>query len=846
MDDKKKYSFITTVILCLFITSFVKADENIVEFETRALELGDDANINLSNFARADYIPEGSYPLNLKFNDRVISNDNFDVIDINGHSQICFPLSTIETFEFKQNIFDKLSKYSVAGKNDCILISGYQGITVRIDREKSTLLVTAPQALLKYSDPNWTPPSQWDDGITGVLFDYTLSGSLYNSREGASSSSISSYGTVGANYQAWRLRSNYQASLYSSGYGENKRELTATSYYLTRALKELGAQLTLGKSYFQSNVFESLDFRGVAIASDNRMLPPALRGYAPRLSGVAKTNAKVIVTRGDSIIYEKMVPPGPFVIEDLTDATSGELKMTVKEENGEEQVSTIETSNIPFLTRSGHIRYKAMIGRMEQSYGAFKPMIATAEASLGVFSNISLFGGALLTDNHYHSINGGIGYDMKSLGALSVDITHASASINNRRWNGESYRFNYSKVFDSIDSQITFAGYRFSDKTYLSLSNMAHMSSSPEFTSTSKESYNLVASKSFRDLGMSVNAIYNRQTYWQSISDSSSYGLSVAKSFDIGKLKNVSAYLSINRTEYKTGYFSQKKRANDSVYLSLSIPLDQVSYMNIGTQINNGGVSPSITYTNSADTQNIWSIGANTSSKNTYDQTNFNGNIVMNRNGYSAAINSSVNPNNYYLGGSIKSGMTATEHGIAVHRDGYGGNTRLMIDTDGVSGVYIGGQGYSQGSPTNDRGITVLNDIPDYYRTNYAIDTNRLPDDVESTNSNIQMVLTEGAIGYRKVDLYRGVKIMLKLTDSQGKVIPFGTLVDDKQQKRQVGVVGEHGEVYLSGINAKATLTALDSEGHLCSFILPNQALSLSSVVPVTCHGEQSFSGKRL
>ncbi|VTR30310.1 Outer membrane usher protein papC precursor [Serratia fonticola] len=75
------------------------------------------------------------------------------------------------------------------------------------------------------------------------------------------------------------------------------------------------------------------------------------------------------------------------------------------------------------------------------------------------------------------------------------------------------------------------AGYRFSEKNYLSLDNFVAMKVSPDFTSTNKESYNLVASKNFRDLGISVNAIYNRQTYWQDVSDSNSYGLSVAKIF---------------------------------------------------------------------------------------------------------------------------------------------------------------------------------------------------------------------------------------------------------------------------------------------------------------------------
>ncbi|WP_447888999.1 fimbria/pilus outer membrane usher protein [Serratia fonticola] len=840
MDDKKKYSFISTIILCLIAVDSARADGDNIEFETRALELRDNNNINLSNFSRPDYIPEGIYPLSLKVNDRVITSDNFSVITLEGKSQICFTSQAIEQFGFKETPLAELIKRAVPGKANCLLIAGYKGITARIDRGKSELLVSIPQALLKYNDPDWTPPAQWDDGIPGVLFDYTLSGNKYQGSN-TSNSAFSSYGTLGANYHGWRLRSNYQASLYSSGYGNDQRQLTTTTAYVARALKEAGANLTIGKSYLQSDVFDSINYTGVAIVSDDRMLPPALRGYAPQLTGVANSNARVTVTRGDSIIYEKMVPPGEFVIQDLTDATSGQLKMTIREENGEERISTIETSNVPFLTRSGHIRYKGMVGQMNQTNGSIKPLLATGEASVGVFSGGSAFGGVLLTDENYYALNGGVGYDMNALGAISVDMTHASSQLDHQTLKGESFRFNYSKVFDSIDSQITFAGYRFSEKNYLSLDNFVAMKVSPDFTSTNKESYNLVASKNFRDLGISVNAIYNRQTYWQDVSDSNSYGLSVAKSFDIGSLKNVNAYVSLNRTEYKTSFVSQEQKNNNTVYFSLSIPLSSQSYLSTAMRVSNGNVSPSATYTNNSDPGNTWSIGSNSSGS--LSNSNLNGNLNMNRDAYTATLNTSMSSDDYYLGGSIKSGITATEYGIAAHRDGYAGNTRLMVDTGGIEGVYVGSRGNNNAMPTNTSGIAVINNVPDYYRTNYSIDTNLLPDDVESTNPNIQMVLTEGAIGYRKLNVYRGIKALIKLTDPQGRAIPFGSSVEEIQERRQVGVVGENGETYISGVGRQAHLSVLTNDGQRCQFQLPSQGLSLSSALPVVCRIDSSSQG---
>lgn len=49
---------------------------------------------------------------------------------------------------------------------------------------------------MKYSDPDWTPPEQWDDGIPGLLLDYSLSGQVgKQSHNNNTSENLSSYGT---------------------------------------------------------------------------------------------------------------------------------------------------------------------------------------------------------------------------------------------------------------------------------------------------------------------------------------------------------------------------------------------------------------------------------------------------------------------------------------------------------------------------------------------------------------------------------------------------------------------------------------------------------------------------
>ncbi|MGE9716031.1 fimbria/pilus outer membrane usher protein, partial [Escherichia coli] len=87
-------------------------------------------------------------------------------------------------------------------------------------------------------------------------------------------------------------------------------------------------------------------FTGISLLTDEQMLPPNLRGYAPEITGVAKTNAKVTVSQQGRIIYETQIAPGPFRIQDLHDAVSGRLDVRIEEQDGTIQEYQIDTANI--------------------------------------------------------------------------------------------------------------------------------------------------------------------------------------------------------------------------------------------------------------------------------------------------------------------------------------------------------------------------------------------------------------------------------------------------------------------------------------------------------------------
>ncbi|MDI5624151.1 fimbria/pilus outer membrane usher protein, partial [Salmonella enterica subsp. enterica serovar Kentucky] len=88
--------------------------------------------------------------------------------------------------------------------------------------------------------------------------------------------------------------------------------------YVQRDITALRSQLIMGEAYTTGETFDSVNIRGARLYSDSRMLPSSQASYAPIIRGVANSNARVTITQGGYKIYETTVPPGAFIIDDLS------------------------------------------------------------------------------------------------------------------------------------------------------------------------------------------------------------------------------------------------------------------------------------------------------------------------------------------------------------------------------------------------------------------------------------------------------------------------------------------------------------------------------------------------
>lgn len=800
-----------------------------IQFNTDVLDVHDRKNIDLSQFSRGGYIMPGTYGMVVHINKNGLPEQPVPFYapddDAKG-SRACIGKALTEQLGFKESVLKNLTWWH---QGECLDERSVPGMEVRGDLASSALYVNIPQAFLEYTDENWDPPSRWDEGIPGLLLDYNVNAqSQQQLKQSTKGYTLSGNGTVGSNLGAWRLRADWQANLNhqtGSGQGTDK-QLDWSRYYAYRAIPALRAKLTMGESYLDSGLFDSFRFAGASLVSDDNMLPPNLRGYAPEIVGVAKTNAKVTISQQGRVLYETTVAAGPFRIQDINDAVSGALDVKVEEQDGNVQTFTVNTASIPYLTRPGAVRFKVATGKpSDWQHHSQGPMFGTGEFSWGVSNGWSLYGGAL-AGGDYNAASVGIGRDLMALGALSFDVTQSRARLpqEDATLSGGSYRLSYSKEFEEIDSQVTFAGYRFSEKNFMSMSQYLDARYQGDRLGNSKDEYVVSFNKHFRDWGLSSYLSYSHKTYWDR-PDDDTYNLSLSRYFDMGAFRNVSVSLQAYRNRYN-------ENNNDGLNLSLSIPWGNQATVSYSTMVTREDTTHRVGYSNRIDERNNYQLYAGASRRGA------NGGGYYNYEGDAARLSANASyQNGRYsaFGLSAQGGMTVTAEGGALHRTGVAGGTRLLVDTDGVTNVPV--RGYGSVTRTNVWGKAVIGEVNSYYRNEANIDLDKLGDNAETSKSVVQATLTEGAIGYRQFNVIAGEKAMAVIKLADGREPPFGATVMNAR-KQETGIINDGGSAYLSGIKAGETMVVHWSGSAQCEVRMPSplpvDMLTHSLLLP--CH----------
>lgn len=113
-----------------------------------------------------------------------------------------------------------------------------------------------------------------------------------------------------------------------------------------------------------------------------------------------------------------------------------------------------------------------------------------------------------------------------------------------------------------------------------------------------------------------------------------------------------------------------------------------------------------------------------------------------------------------------------------------------------------------RGAATDWRGYTVKTQLNPYDENRVAISDNYFSkSNIELDNTVVTMVPTRGAVVKAEFVTHVGYRVLFRVLNANGKPVPFGAIAAIQDASlADSGIVGDRGELYLSGLPEKDRL----------------------------------------
>lgn len=849
IDDNRNVSrpgAVQALILTVSLAASASAAQTELWFPPELVADGQ-GTADLARFRRGQQLP-GRYTVDVYLNQRFVGSRKIAfAADVGGHATD--PTGLVPLLTCDELIAAGVRHEAFAAKAPAGATAAGRASPASLIPQASTLFsfhkmrldMTVPQRWIQRRPRNWTPPELWDEGITAGLLNWSFSGNNRFGRLPGASRYLQLRG--GLNYGPWRVRDEMSISEYAG-----VRVWDHTALWAERGIPAWRSRVKIGDAVTGGRVFESLRLRGASLTTEDDMYPDSERGYAPLIRGTALSNARVSVRQRGHVIYEANVPPGEFVIDDTDPVySSGDLEVSVREADGSVRRFTVPYATVPDLLRQGQGKYDLSAGYLQNSSYLHdaRPLVVQGILMRGTAHETTLFGGLQFTRN-YRAAAIGAGFNLGELGALSADVTHAeSVRREGGRSRGQSLRFLYSRSVEQTGTTFQLAGYRYSTGGYFSLEESLRSGLRSagddrrlygESGATRRQRTDRFEMANHRRERMEVTvsqqvqartSLYvtgSRQTYWQRGGSTTSVQAGVSTSLDF-------AALSLNYSESHTPIRSGTDRG---VYISLSVPLSRLlngydrplsAALTLG-HTGDGELTRQTVISGSALDRDAlsWSAGQAHSSR-----SGDSSNLRLSYRGSRAQTSAGWSHGHGYRQVSYDASGGLILHGGGLTAAPYLGQTSVLIETRGVTGIPVEG---GTGTVTDARGYAVQPWASEFRENRVVIDIRHLDPQTEIADPVVRVVPTRGAVVRARFAAKTGYRILMTLR-RDGRPLPLGTTVSLGDSS---SLVGDNGQVYLSGAERRGTLRAKwgSQRGQSCGATWDLGNITSSSVVRIS------------
>ncbi|MFC0227475.1 fimbria/pilus outer membrane usher protein [Serratia aquatilis] len=799
---QSQLSPLAVVILSFFFAVSVTADttaklpqevEKNVEFDAFFLHINDEASVDLSRFAHGASATPGIYRTAIYVNNVLI--DNKEVEFKSREDKSVYPCLTAEiikiiTFNYEKLPVDFLS-VTETGEQCVDLQRKLSDAQVNFDSSEQRLDLLIPQIYMLKAARGSVSTELWDSGISALMFGYNVNGYSSESR-GKTFNSMYAGVNAGLNIDAWYLRHNGAYNWMEDGSAQYSNRNT----YLQRDIPQIMGRALVGQANTYGQLFDTLPFTGIQLASDERMLPASQRGYAPDIRGIARTNARVTVHQNDQVLYETTVTPGEFLINDLyPTGYGGDLEVIVREADGSEQHFRVPYASAAQLLRPGTSNYAVTAGRLRNDNLRVNPELYQLTYQRGLTNTLTGYTG-LQASQGYGALQLGAAVGTP-VGAVAFDVTQAKAQVENtaddqpgKTFKGQSYQLSYSKVIPETNSNLSLAASRFSSEGYLDF--MTAMESrdavakgdSPWAVSRAKNRFTVTAGQGLAEGWGQLNLSGSVQNYWNKEGSEQQFQVGYSNQF-----QRLTYNISANRSYSSLG-------GNQNNYLlSFTLPLgrnDRVNTPQLRTDLakdSSGRYGQQISITGAAGKES--QLGYAVTAMNANQGVGNSGSLSGSYSNSSTALNGSYSKGKGY--NSVAAGLSGTVigHSGGVTLTPYTSETYALVEAKGAEGASVSPY---QNVTVDSRGYAVVPYLNAYQLNDVSIDPKGSAADVELDNTMQRVAPHAGAVVKVKYEIKKGTPILINATH-QGEPLSFGAEVFDGNGN-SVGSVGQGGQIY--------------------------------------------------
>jgi outer membrane usher protein len=753
----------------------------------------------------------------------------------------------------------KLSPEIVSGLKDpasCVSFDSLiPGATLSFDMAALRLDASVPQAYLGQMPRGYVSPEYWDAGVPAGLLNYNFNS--YRTSSSGISQTTSYLGlNTGFNVGPWHFRNDATVNWQSaSASAPARRQWHNVDSYVQRDLPSLGAQLTIGDSYTNGQVFDSYELRGVQLATDDRMLPNSMRGYAPLIRGIASTNAKVTIRQNGVQIYQTTVAPGPFTINDLyPTGYGGNLDVTVTEADGRTHTLSVPYASVAQLLRPGTTRFDLAAGQLLTPLISSHPNVAQATVQHGFSNLLTGYTGAIASQGYAAAL---IGSAINTrYGAFAFDVTRSRANIPGYgSHSGQSMRLSYSKTLPATSTTLSVAAYRYSTSGYLSVTGaavardyanrgldafnvalpasttlingvpvqtvltpaqqaaLAGTTYNPLLNSTvlqrQRSSFTLSLSQRLGSQGGSLYANVTANDYWKRPGTDTQFQLGYNNVF-----RRLNYNLSATRSRDQLGRYDNQIFANFSIPLGHSEHAPTLSLSASHDDANGSQQQAMVNGTLGIDNQFYYGATASHGNAGIGSSGSVNGGY---RSPY-AVFNASYGSGSGYSQSSLSVSGAVVAHPGGVTLGQPMGDTVGIVYVPDAAGARLSS---AAGVRIDSHGYALLPYLTPYNLNTITIDPKGLPLDVQLDATSTQVAPHAGAVVMLKFKTRQGRTVILEVHLKNGNALPFGAEVFDEKGV-SLGMAGQAGKILARGVKRAGQLTARwqDDLGasHACSF----------------------------